>query len=83
MKVTTQKIHSVMQSATGELSSKYAPSEKIDRKGYDLSTFFKGMYVITPDYSRNQTADDVVSILASEGIKSETFKDVVKVKRVQ
>ena len=83
MKVTTQKIHKVLQAETGNLSSKYAPSQKIDRRGYDVSTAFKGIYLISPDYSRNQTAEDVVNILASKGIKSETFKDVVKVKRVQ
>lgn len=83
MKVTTQKIHSVMQSATGNLSSKYKPSEKIDRRGYRVSTIMNGYYIVSPDYSRKQTAEDVVNILSKEGIESETFKDVVKVRRVQ
>lgn len=83
VKVTTQKIHKAIQKTTDNLSAKYKPSEKIDRRGYNVSTFFKGVFIVSPDYSRNQTTQDIVNILANEGIKSEIVKDVVKVKRTQ
>jgi hypothetical protein len=50
-KLTTQKLHKVIQAAIGVKSSLHSPSQRISRSTYDLCSMFKGFYtVISANY---------------------------------
>lgn len=64
-KLTTQKLHKVIQSGLGQLSSKYSPSQHIDRQTYEVFTMFAGAYVVT---STNHL-EEIGEGLAKSGLK--------------
>lgn len=43
-RLTTQRLHRIIQGAIGKKSSKYSPSQRIDRQTYDVHTKAKGVY---------------------------------------
>lgn len=53
MKITTQKLHKIIQGEIKTLSSKYAPSQKVDRTTYDLLAF-KGFIGVCSSQYINQ-----------------------------
>ncbi len=60
MKITTQKIHKIIQNKINVKSSKYSPSQKIDRTSYDLFTKIKGMYGIMSHKYIREIADALI-----------------------
>ena len=46
-KLTTAKLHKIIQKEIGVLSSKYSPSQRINRTTYDVNPrLIKGFYVV-------------------------------------
>lgn len=77
-KLTTQRLHSVIQAGTGVLSSKYSPSQRIDRTTYDVNTMLKGVYGVMSSKNIKQIAE----VLRAAGIQfddGEIAKGFVKV----
>jgi hypothetical protein len=63
-KVTSQKLHSDVRGFIGQASSKYSPSQKIDRSTYDLRDYgaFYGMMT-----AKNEAAKEIAAHLESLG----------------
>lgn len=80
-KVTTQKLHTVLQNA-GFQSSFYKPSQRASRQGYSIhvSTDF---YEIIPNKTVGQTAELLAEALNDAGIDTEFVKDMLKVQKFQ
>ena len=64
-KLTTQKLHKVIQSKLGVKSSKYSPSQRINRTTYDVSTLFKGFYGVMS----SSHIDEICEALDESGIR--------------
>jgi len=70
MKVTTQKIHTIIQSTIGVKSSKYSPSNKIDRTTYSIFTGISGVYgIMSPQFGGK-----IAEALIENGINVDTSK---------
>jgi hypothetical protein len=78
-KVTTQKIHKVLQTA-GFVSDMYKPSAKINRRGYSLTTL-AGFYGINP--SGLYSTASIIEALNEAGIEAGERKGYVTVKKFQ
>lgn len=77
-KLTTQRLHSVIQASTGVLSSQYSPTQRIDRITYDIHTRIKGVYGVLSAKHIEQIAE----ALRAAGIQfddSEISKGFVKI----
>lgn len=79
VKVTTQKVHKVLQDA-GLVSSMYKPSRKINRQGYDISTIIKGLYIVNPG---PYAVEKVAEILNAAGIETFERKGLLGVNKFQ
>lgn len=62
VKLTTQRLHSVIQAALQVKSSLYSPSQRIDRATYDVNTSMKGVYGV---FSTKHLADIVLALEAA------------------
>ena len=64
-KITPQKLHTVIRNKIGQLSSKYSPSQKIDRTTYDLYNGFKNhLGIMSGKY-----INEICEALTEAGIK--------------
>lgn len=81
-KLTTQKLHKVIQEKINVLSSFYSVSQKINRQTYDVYTGFKGVYgIVSADY-----LNEICEALNEAGIKyddSQIERGFIKVKKFQ
>lgn len=83
MKLTTQKLHSIIRNAIGVKSSFYSPSQKIDRVTYDIHTtkLFYGVISGTQEYI--ETIRDAVKDAGLIFDDSEIDRGIIKVKKFQ
>ena len=64
-RLTTQKLHSIIQKRINKLSTKYSVSEKINRTTYDVCTRLRGTYgVMSSSY-----LPEIIEALKSAGIE--------------
>jgi len=69
-KITTQKLHKVIQAKLALLSSKYSVSQQVDRTTYNLYTKMKGVYgVFSTKYLK-----EICEALDGAGIKYDNEK---------
>ena len=61
--LTIQKLHKIIRDNVGILSSKYAPSQKIDRTTYDVKEF-KGFFGVMSSNHINE----IVAALEANGL---------------
>lgn len=82
MRLTTQKLHSIIRSGTGCLCSKYSPSQKIDRTTYSVYTGLKHVFGITS----SSHITDICKAFDTHDIKydsSEIDRGFIKVYKIQ
>lgn len=81
-KLTTQKLHKVIQEKINTLSSFYSVSQKINRQTYSIYTGFKGVYgIVSADY-----LNEICEALDDAGIKydnSEIERGFIKIRKFQ
>lgn len=83
MKITTQKLHKVIQEEVNTLSSLYSPSQKINRNTYDIYIGGNFYGIMTRDCS---LMPGICKSLDAAGIKyddSEINKGFIKLKKFQ
>ena len=70
-KLTANKIHAVIRKEIGQASSKYAPSQKIDRSTYTINSAYQGVFgmLTTQNY-----IEQICSALDNAGIKYDATK---------
>lgn len=61
---TVNKIHKIIRDHVGVLSSKYAPSQKINRQTYDVKEF-KGVFCVM---SGNAMIQEIATALKNSGL---------------
>jgi len=84
MKLTTQKLHKIIQDKIGVKSSEYSISRKINRSTYDITTAFKNFYGVM--VSGNVDLQLIITALVDAQIKfddSEKERGFIKVYKFQ
>lgn len=80
-KITPQKIHAIIRKKTGQLSSKYSPSQRIDRTTYDVHNRMKYMLGIMSSKYINEICEalDEAGIAYDDSGKGKGFVTLMRI----